>query len=106
NEQLCVCLSVAGEHQRISNRGKRKASAIVAGEIAQRRMTKTNCVDGDIDGEESVENNGKPSPRPDYVFSVGEESSSQSSGTATLVLGGVHLSNVLIDSGATCNILG
>ena len=39
------------------------------------------------------------------MFSVGDRLGERS-GILTVVVGGVHLPNVLIDSGATCNLLG
>ena len=61
------------------------------------RKTNTNYVDSDT---ESGQNS-----KPNYVFSVGDRLG-QRSGIVTVVVGGVHLPNVLIDSGATCNLLG
>ena len=65
----------------------------------------TNYVDGNGDGIESVEQDERPSTGPEYMFSVGDETR-QSSGIVTLQVGGVHLPNVLIDSGATSTLLG
>ena len=42
---------------------------------------------------------------PNHLFLVGDRLG-QRSGMVTVVVGGVHLPNVLIDSGATCNLLG
>ena len=42
---------------------------------------------------------------PEYVFSVGDDTR-QSNGVVTLNVGGIRLPNVLIDSGATSNLLG
>ena len=69
------------------------------------RKTNMNYVDGDANIEERAETEERPHPTPDYVFSVGDEAS-QSSGVVSLEVGGVHLPNILIDSGATCNLLG
>ena len=69
------------------------------------KKTNTNYVDGDGNRNESVEQNERPSTGPKYVFSVGDETQ-QSNGIVTLQVGGVHLPNVLIDSGATRNLLG
>ena len=69
------------------------------------RKTNMNYVDGDANIKERAETEERPHPTPDYVFSVGDEAS-QSSGVVSLVVGGVHLPNILIDSGATCNLLG
>ena len=71
--------------------------------IATRRQTKKG--DGDGNESKSVEQDERPSTGPEYVFSVGDETR-QSSGMVTLQVGGVHLPNVLIDSGATSNLLG
>ena len=69
------------------------------------RKTNMNYVDGDANIEERAETEERPHPTPDNVFSVGDEAS-QSSGVVSLEVGGVHLPNILIDSGATCNLLG
>ena len=44
---------------------------------------------------------------PEYAFSVERhgDQAIEKSGSVTLVVGGVHLGEVLIDSGATCNVL-
>ena len=65
----------------------------------------TNYVDGNGDGIERVEQDERPSTGPEYMFSVGDETR-QSSGIVTLQVGGVHLPNVLIDSGATSTLPG
>ena len=59
------------------------------------RKTNTNCVDGDTDGGKSVENEGKLSSTPEYIFSVGDEKK-QTNGILTLQVGGVHLPNKLM----------
>ena len=63
----------------------------------QKLKSNTNYVDGEAEAERN--------PTPDYVFSVGDMSS-QRRGIVTIVVGDVQLPNVLIDSGATCNLLG
>ena len=61
------------------------------------RKTNANYVDSDAQsGQNST---------PNYVFSVGDRLG-QRSGMVTVVVGGVHLTNILIDSGARCNLLG
>ena len=57
--------------------------------------------------ETKVQNRMKlrPGTGPEYVFSV-EDYTRPSNGVVTLRVGGVHLPNVLIDSGATSNLLG
>ena len=61
------------------------------------RKTNTNYVDSDAESEQKS--------TPNYVFSVGDRLG-QRSGIVTVVVGAVHFPNVLIDSGATCNLLG
>jgi len=61
------------------------------------RKTNTNYVDSDTkSGQDST---------PNYVFSVGDRLGERS-GIETVVVGSVHLPNVLIDLGATWNLLG
>jgi len=61
------------------------------------RKTNTNYVDSDIkSGQDSTPNN---------EFSVGDRLGERN-GVVIVVVGAVHLPNVLIDSGATCNLLG
>ena len=69
------------------------------------KKTNTNYAGGDGERSESLERDEKPSTGPEYVFSVGDDTR-QSNGVVTLRVGGVHLPNVLIDSGATSNLLG
>ena len=69
------------------------------------KKTNTNYVDGGGDRSESVEQDERPSTGPECVFSVGDDTR-QSKEVVTLRVGGVHLPNVLIDSGATSNLLG
>ena len=56
-----------------------------------------------------VDDSDQPSERvqrsPEYAFTV-ESPEKQDSGLVTLVVGGVELPDVLIDSGATCNLIG
>ena len=61
------------------------------------RKTNTNYVDSDTESGQSS--------TPNYVFSVGDRLG-QRSEIVTVAVGGVHLPNVLIDSGATCSLLG
>ena len=61
------------------------------------RKTNTNYVDSDT---ESGQNS-----RPNYVLLV-EDRLGQRSGIVTVVVEGVYLPNALIDSAATCNLLG
>ena len=44
-------------------------------------------------------------PSRDYAFAVKRDSES-STGTVALIVGGVEVPDVLIDSGATCNLMG
>ena len=69
------------------------------------KKTNTNYVDGDGDRSERLEQDERPSTGPEYVFSVGDDTR-QSNGVVALRVGGIHLPNVLIDSGATSNLLG
>ena len=48
------------------------------------------------------------SQRPDYAFSVEQvnDRKEQRSALVTLVIGGVDVPDVLIDSGASCNVMG
>ena len=56
-----------------------------------------------------VDDSDQPSEQvqrsPEYAFTVGSPEK-QYSGLVTLVVGGVELPDVLIDSGATCNLIG
>ena len=69
------------------------------------KNTNTNYVDGAGDRSERLEQDERPSTGPEYVFSVGDDTR-QSNGVVTLRVGGIHLPNVLIDCGATSNLLG
>lgn len=60
------------------------------------RKTNTNYVDSDTESGQNSKSN--------YVSSV--DGLGQRNGIVTVVIGGVHLPNVLIDLGATCNLLG
>ena len=85
--------SYQGQKQGDGRRDWRNASSV------NERGRKTNTKYVDSDGE-----SGQNST-PNYVFSVGDRLG-QRSGMVTVVVGGVHLPNVLIDSVATCNLLG
>ena len=82
-----------GQRQSNNQRGWRDTSRV----NERGRKSNTNYVDGEAEAERN--------PTPDYVFSVGDMSS-QRRGIVTIVVGDVQLPNVLIDSGATCNLLG
>ena len=99
-------LNVVEGHQGDSQQGQKQGTSHRSWRDASRmnekcRKTNMNCVDGDANIEENAETEEKPHPTPDYVFSVGDEAS-QNSGVVSLEVGGVHLPNILIDSGATC----
>ena len=58
------------------------------------RKTNTNYVDSNTESGQNL--------KPNYVFSVGDRLG-QRSGIVTILVGRVHLPNVLIDSGTKCN---
>ena len=82
-----------GQKQGDGRRDWRNASSV----NERGRKTNTNYVDSDTESRQNL--------TPNYVFSVGDRLG-QRSGIVTVLVGGVHLPNVLIDSGATCNLLG
>ena len=64
------------------------------------KKTNTHYVHGDVDGNESAEQDERPGTGAEYVFSVGDDTR-PSNGVVTLRVGGVHLPNVLVRQ-ATC----
>lgn len=91
--------SQQGQKQGVSSWGRRVDPRVTDGG----KKTNTNFVDSCTDGE--AEKGERPNFTPEYVFSVGNEVN-HCNGIVTLQIGGVILPNVLIDSGATCNLLG
>ena len=74
------------------------------GRFRSGRTRETNQVVGGDDGEQFT---GPVQRSPDYAFLVEQcvDQVKQDSGLVTLIIGGVDLADVLIDSGATCNVV-
>ena len=96
-----------------SSRGGRGRGGRSAGGLGRggRGGRETNLVTGrPSPGEEDKGDLATPghSQRPDYAFSVEQvnDHKEQRSALVTLVIGGVNVPDVLIDSGASCNVMG
>ena len=96
-------------HKKLPNKpqmkGPRRNDSV--GSVRARKPVKgtnTHCIDEGASGEQKQGSHGNSST-PHYVFSVGA-GAIQNKGTVTLKVGGVPLQDVLIDSWATCNLMG
>ena len=103
----CRCPKLPGgnlhQHQRSDERNGGQRSAHGGSHFRSKcgRNSDTNYI-GDSRVDEPQASSTVPHG-PDYAFAV---NSNMSNGVVTLNVGGVDLPDVLIDSGATCNLMG